>query len=134
MLSENKFMKVREYIQGTDQLTFSKKHLVICSSLKDLMALMKMNYKEIEAVAPDSENTLIKPHVMNAYQIKYQSIATLFDNDVAGIEAMQKYKDTYQIPGIRLELSKDLSDSVKDHGLNKVREQLTPLLTKALKP
>jgi len=134
MLSDNKFMKVREYIQGTDQLTFSKDYLIICSSLKDMLCLLKLGYKQVEVVAPDSENALIKPHVINAYRIKYKNICTLFDNDTAGIEAAKKYTEVYQIPAVKLELSKDLSDSVRDHSIKKVREVLTPLLTKTLKP
>ena len=128
-----KFIKVRDYIQGTDQLTMKTKYLVICSSLKDVMAFMKLGYKEAEAVAPDSENTLIPEHVINSYKLKYQSICTLFDNDEAGINAMQSYKDKYGIKSTLLPLSKDLSDSIKDHGILKVKEVLTPILKEALK-
>jgi hypothetical protein len=133
MVKENKFIKIREYIQGTDQLTYKTKYLVICSSLKDVMAFMKLNYKDVEAVAPDSENTLIPPHVITAYKLKYKGICTLFDNDKAGIEAMAKYGQRYELSGVILPLSKDLSDSMKDHGILRVKEELTPLLKSALK-
>jgi hypothetical protein len=129
---EHKFLKVKNYIQGTDQLKFDQPNLVICSSLKDAMCLTKFGYN-IEVVAPDSENTIIRREVMDIYKIKYKAICTLFDNDEAGIKAMKKYKDAYNIPAIHLTLEKDLSDSVKEHGIETVRKFLHPLLKEALK-
>ena len=96
------------------------------------MCLMKLGYKDLEVVAPDSENTLIPVHVMNAYRLKYQNICTLFDVDQPGLLAMENYKNKYGTESVILNLSKDLSDSVRDHGVNKVREVLTPLLKQAL--
>ena len=132
MTKDNKFVKIRDYIQGTDQLTYKTKYLVICSSLKDMMCFMRLGYKDIECVAPDSENVLISKHVVNSYLMKYERVCTLFDIDDPGLAGMKKYLDTYQIKGVKLELSKDLSDSVRDYGLDKVRQELTPLLKQAL--
>lgn len=133
MVKDHKFIKVREYIQGTDQLTYNKKYLVITSSLKDVMGFIKLGYPETESVAPDSENILIGSHVMDSYKLKYKGICTLFDNDKAGIEAMVKYEERYGIKGALLPMSKDLTDSMKDNNIIKVKEVLTPLLKKALK-
>lgn len=133
MVKDSKFIKVREYIQGTDQLTYKTKYLVICSSLKDVMAFMKLGYKEAEAIAPDSENTLIPAHVISSYKLKYKAVCTLFDNDKPGIDAMAKYGEKYDLNGVILPMSKDLSDSMKDHGILQVKEVLTPLLKQALK-
>lgn len=127
-----KFIKVRDYIQGTDQLTMKKKYLVICSSLKDVMAFDLLGYKDAEAIAPDSENTVISTHVIGSYQLKYKAICTLFDNDDAGKAGMFAYKQKYNLPMTVLPLSKDLSDSVRDHGILKVKQVLTPLLKQAL--
>lgn len=128
-----KFIKVRDYIQGTDQLTMQKKYLVICSSLKDMMSFTALGYKDAEVVAPHSENTIILPHVMTAYKLKYKAIAVLFDNDDAGRNAMRIYKDKYDIAGVNLLMEKDLSDSVKAHGIPAVLKELTPNLKLALK-
>jgi hypothetical protein len=133
MVRENKFIKVQDYIQGTDQLTMKVPFLVICSSLKDIMDFVKLGFNNAEAVAPDSENTLIPEHVIAAYRHKYKGVCTLFDIDEAGIKAMQTYKDKYSLPSVHLKMEKDLSDSVAAHGLHKVRETLTPLLKKALR-
>jgi hypothetical protein len=131
-VKDHKFIKVREYIQGTDQLTFQKQYLVICSSLKDLMGLAKLGFANVEQVAPDSENTLIPEHVITAYRHKYKSICTVFDNDEAGVAAMKKYKERYGLPAAHLKLEKDLADALAAHGPLKVKEVITPILRKAL--
>lgn len=128
LVKDYKFIKVQDYIQGMDQLTMKVPYLVICSSLKDVMAFTKLGYKNAEAIAPDSENTMIQEHVITALKHKYRAICTLFDNDPAGIESMKKYHTKYDLPYVILPMSKDLSDSVRDTTLTKVRETLTPLL------
>lgn len=131
MVKDLKFIKIKDYIQGTDQLFYQSKYFVINSSLKDIMFFNKLGYNA-ETVAPDSENTLIPEHIINSYRLKYQGICTLFDNDQAGIESAKKYETKYGIKSVILPLSKDLSDSGKEHGILKVKEILTPLLKEAL--
>jgi len=133
-VKDSKFIKVRDYIQGSDQLTLKVPYLVIGSSLKDIAAFRKLGFKNAEAIAPDSENTLIQEAYILSYKHKYESICTLFDNDNAGIKAMEKYKERYGLPFAHLQLSKDLSDSIRDHGLKLVRDTIQPLLTGILKP
>ncbi len=132
MVKDCKFIRIKDYIQGTDQLTFKVPYLVICSSYKDLIDFDTLGYSNAEAVAPNSENTLIPENVISAYKLKYKKICTLFDNDAAGIASMDKYQNRYNIPGVHLKLSKDLSDSIRDHGIHKVKEILTPLLKEVL--
>ena len=55
-----KFIKINAHLQGFDQLEYNQPYLVICSSLKDAMCLSQFNYN-LEVIAPDSENTVIKP-------------------------------------------------------------------------
>lgn len=133
MVKDSKFIKVREYIQGTEQLTYKTNYLIITSSMKDIMGLVKLHYPEIEIVAPDSENTLIGAHVINTYKSRYKNVCMLFDNDDAGIKAAKKYHDAYGLKNALLPMSKDLTDSIRDHGIRKVKEVLTPLLKQALK-
>lgn len=127
-----KFIKVTSYIQGLDQLKYIKPNLIICSSLKDAMCLRHFNFN-VEVIAPDSENTMIKPYVINNLKEKFLKIITLFDNDTAGHNAIKNYKDTYNIHGICLEIEKDLSDAVKLHGIDKIKKIIAPLLSKTLK-
>jgi hypothetical protein len=129
--SERKFLKIKKYIQGTDQLRYESKYLVITSSLKDIMALDSLGFG-VEIVAPDSENVLIEPNVIQSYKASYKAICVMFDNDEAGIRAMETYSREYRIPGVRLEMSKDISDSIKDHGSHAVQQILFPILKDTL--
>ena len=131
-VKESKFIKVRDYIQGTEQLVFDKPYLIITSSLKDLMAYHKLKISNSEAIAPDSENTMIPENIMSSISSKYQGVCVLFDNDEAGIRAAEKYKLRYGFDYVVLELEKDLSDAIKVHGIDKVRDNLLPLLKQTL--
>jgi len=130
---DRKFLKLGKYIQGTDQLDYKNKLLVITSSLKDLMCLINTGWS-LEAVAPDSENTLIREHIIMAYKHKYKKIITLLDNDEAGIRAMKKYKELYDIPYIHLQGEKDLSDNINKLGKKETETLLHKLIREKIKP
>jgi 5S rRNA maturation endonuclease (ribonuclease M5) len=125
---EKKFIKIQNYTQGMDQLQYDSKYLLIVSSLKDLMSFKKLGIGNIECIAPDSENTMIGESVINKLREKYSKIIVLFDNDEPGVKAAQRYQDKYDIPHVILDMSKDLSDSVRDHGIEPVRDKLLSLL------
>jgi hypothetical protein len=129
---EKKFIKVQNYIQGADQLTYTKDYLVITSSLKDLMTFIKLGYKNAEAIAPDSENSMISESVIEKLKTRYKAICVLFDNDSPGIVAAEKYKSKYGFKYVVFPVEKDLSDAVKAIGVNAVKEQLIPYLKEAL--
>ncbi len=129
---DKKFIKVENYIQGIDQLTYSTKYLIITSSLKDLTCFNMLGIGNIESIAPDSENSMIGETVMNKLILQYNKIIVLFDNDGPGKKAAERYKDKYGFNFIILDMSKDLSDSVKDHGIEAVRNKLFPLLKQIL--
>lgn len=127
-----KFLKLANYIQGSEQLSLTQDYLVITSSLKDVMAFNKLGFKKVECIAPDSENTMIKESSINKLKEKYKKICVLFDNDEAGINSMKKYKERYGLDYIILNMEKDVSDSIKVHGIQKVKEELFPLLKQVL--
>ena len=129
--STYKFHKVKSYIQGLDQLKYNKPYLVICSSLKDALCLKSIGYN-IEVLAPESENTMIKPHVIEYLKKKYKKVITLFDNDEAGKTAIEKYANTYNINGFALTICKDISDAMEKHGFDKVHAELKPLLKETI--
>lgn len=128
---KHKFFKAKQYLQGIDQLKYNQPYLVICSSLKDAMCLKGMGYN-LEVIAPDSENTLIKPHIIQHLKKKYKKVISLFDNDEAGKHAIQKYTDVYGIHGIHPNLCKDISDAMQTHGFDKVHKMMRPLLKETL--
>jgi len=131
-VKDSKFIKVRDYIQGSEQLTYDKPYLVITSSLKDLMAYNKLKISNSEAIAPDSENTMINESTISLLSKRYNSIIVLFDNDEPGIKAAEKYKSKYGFNYVILDLEKDLSDAIKVHGIDKVRDNILPLLKQTL--
>jgi hypothetical protein len=127
---DRKFIKVKNYIQGSEQLS-DNDFLLITSSLKDIMSIKSLNLR-IDLVAPDSENTMIPKEIMQKWRKKYKRIIVLFDNDEAGIKSMRKYREEYQTPALLLTLSKDPSDAVRDHGPRKVQERLVPLIDQSI--
>jgi len=128
---DKKFIKVTNCIQGWEQLG-NHTNLVITSSIKDVMSIKSLKL-EIDVIAPDSENTMLKQDIMEELQSKYKKIVVLFDYDDAGIKAMQTYKEKYPfIETTVLPMSKDVSDSIKDFGAKEVRNRLVPILDKKL--
>ena len=119
-----KFLIVESQIQGWDQIR-KKSRLFICSSLKDIMSMRSLNF-DGDYIAPNSENSYIDPIMnwINTYDEKY----VIFDNDIAGIKMMNTYKEKYGIPFLHINLSKDISDSVRDHGSQVVKDYMTRLL------
>lgn len=130
---EKKFIKVSNYIQGSEQLEYNQKYLIVTSSLKDLMCFDALQIGNTEAIAPDSENTMIGESSMEKLMKAYSKVIILFDNDDPGIKAAKRYQEKYGLNYIVLPLEKDLSDSVKKYGLDKVKEILFPLLKESLK-
>jgi DNA primase len=95
------------------------------------MCLLGMGYN-IEVIAPDSENTMIKPHIIEHLKKKYKKVITLFDNDEAGRNAIKRYADTYGINGFVPTISKDISDAMKEHGMDILHKHIRPLLKETL--
>ena len=126
-----KFIKVKPWLQGLDQLEFNQPYLVICSSLKDAMCLKQFGYN-IEVIAPDSENTVIKPYIIENFKKNYKKVVTLFDNDVAGHNAVNKYKQLYDVEGTWLDSSKDIADLVKEKGFTDAHKEIKVKLKSVL--
>lgn len=124
---DKKFMKLQNYTQGQEQLV-GEKYLLITSSLKDLMAFRRLGIKNIEAIAPDSENSILSEGIVKKLKSKYVKVIVLFDNDEPGINSMKRYKELYDLDYIHLDLEKDLADAVKKYGVEHVREYLFPQL------
>lgn len=128
---DKKFIKVTDYTQGIHQCT-GEKYLIITSSLKDIMSIKSLKLN-LDVIAPDSENTMLKLDIMEDLEKKYKKIIVLFDNDDAGIKSMQAYKEKYPFIEIALlPMSKDISDSIKDYGAKEVRNRLVPILDKKI--
>ena len=127
MQKKHKFIKIAAHLQGFDQLKYDKDYLIICSSLKDAMCLKSFNFG-LEVIAPDSENTMIKPYIIENMKSKYKKVLSLLDNDEAGHDAMVKYKKVHNIEPIYLKSEKDLSDAVAKYGFTAVEPKLFKLI------
>lgn len=123
--TEHRFINVKNCIQGWDQTSSDIDRLFICSSLKDVMSLYSLGISA-NIIAPQSETSNINTITdwVSFHKEKY----TIFDNDPAGIKAMQSYEDWYSIPYLVLPLSKDISDSVKEYGAKKVKAVLLSMI------
>ena len=129
---KSKFIKIKDYIQGSEQLTFTSKYLIITSSLKDMMAFETLGIKNVECIAPDSENSFIPVAEMQKLKSRYFKIIVIFDNDEAGIEATGRYAAKYETKYLIFPLAKDIADSVEQHGIVKTRDTMFQLLKNIL--
>lgn len=129
---EKKFIKVSDYIQGSDQNTNSE-FCFIVSSLKDAMALKTIGIRG-DFVCVDSENTLFTKPVIARLKRLYGegNIIVIFDNDIAGINNMKKYKELYNLKFCYLPYEKDPAEILKAHGIDETRRKVIPLINKKL--
>lgn len=128
---QGKFVKVGAYLQGADQLK-DRRCLLIVSSLKDGMSMRSLQL-DADFVAPDSENSLLTPPVIDALKHRYKKkVFVLLDRDEAGIYAMKEYRRRYGLTPLLLALEKDLSDSIRRYGALYVRDRLVPMIDRRL--
>ena len=126
-----KYIKVADYIQGTEQLSLNRPNLLITKSLKDIVGFRGLGIEEWDVIAPESENALIPADYMEVYKKRYKNIKTLFDNDEAGERAKLLYKEVYGLGFLDFNLGqKDLTDSLEVNGKEKVKQLLITLLLK----
>ncbi len=131
-LKENRFVKVRNHIQGVDQLQFIHPTLMITKSLKDIVAMSKFGW-ETEFVAPDSENVILPQEFIGEMKVKYKNLIVLFDNDDAGYNAAARYKEIYNIDSVVCPLAKDPTDAIRDFGVDKTKESIESLIKQVIK-
>lgn len=121
-------------IQGIKQIPEKGKLLVITKSMKDVMCLYSLG---IPAIAPNSEHLFISDDVLNNLKSRFKHIIVLYDNDLAGINGMNKIKHLHPdliyswIP--RKLGSKDISDLYKSIGVLKLKALISKYLKKLFK-
>ena len=105
-------------IQGWQMLNFDIKKLYLVSSLKEVIVLYEQG---VQAIAPNSESTLISPKVMNFLKF-YWDIEILYDWDKAGLINARKHSVKYNLPISKLQFkkmkTKDLSDFREIYGFS----------------
>ena len=126
-----KFITINnDYVAGSEHEE-GNRYYGILSSWKDALSFKGLGLS-IDLKVPSSENTFFSKEFMKELKRKYKGGFTLLDIDDAGIKAMLHYKNEHKINSVKLSLSKDFSDSIRDHGKQKVRNTVVPLIHKAL--
>lgn len=130
--STKKFIKVNNYIQGSEQ-NDNNQYCFIISSLKDIMALKTIGIKA-DMYAPDSENTMLSNYMINKFINNYgkDNILVIFDNDKPGIEAMKKYNEMYGLKYCYIPYEKDPALILKNNGIDEARRRIVPYINKKL--
>jgi hypothetical protein len=118
-----KFIKVKDYIQGSEQLTFTHSTLLIVSSMKDGLCTTMMSL-DSEFIAPDSENSLIPDDMIKMYISSYEYVYVIFDNDATGLRCMKKYNEKYGLPYCQISISKDIAAGVELESFKATEEDL----------
>ena len=104
-------------IQGMKQLPETGDILVITKSMKDLMLFYELG---VTAIAPNSENIFITENQYNRLKERFKNIIVFYDNDLPGIQGLQRIK--HQYPDIKVAFiprkynAKDISDFYKTYG------------------
>lgn len=129
--THTKFMSIKPSYEIGSEHKEGNKFYVILSSWKDAMSFKSLGLS-LDIKVPSSENSYFSKEYMKILKKDYKGGFSLLDADDAGKKAMLHYKDKYNLNFIWLPLSKDFSDSIKDHGIQKVRNTVIPLIHKAL--
>lgn len=131
---KSKFFIINPFeIQGYNQLDYSCDYLIITSSMKDLLTIKSFNIKNLTGIAVLNETVKLNSGVMSSLFKKFKKIFILLDNDKAGIKSTQEYVLLYpNLVPLYLTLSKDISDSVVEYGVDFTKKELYKLIKSKL--
>lgn len=108
---ENKWMNKHKWdvVQGWSQMVLKGKLLIITKSLKDTMLLAELGYN---AIAPQSETSFLKKHILEQLKKRFEKIIIFLDNDEVGIKQAKLYSEQFNLPYIHIPIGepKDISD------------------------
>jgi hypothetical protein len=82
-----------DWLQGEHQLPKTGKHLIIQSSMKDIIAVAK-RYK-LPSVAPNGEHGIIPKYKLDDYEKRFDYISVLYDSDKQGILAAERFNTDF---------------------------------------
>jgi hypothetical protein len=109
-------------IQGWHLLDPNIRECKLVSSMKEIGVLYEQG---IQAIAPNSESTIIPPKIMNFLKF-YWDLEILYDWDKAGRFHAQKHSNLYNLPVNKLQYEyfdvKDISDFRKKYGFYNTKE------------
>jgi hypothetical protein len=129
---KGKFVKVKDYIQGSEQMRPNKKFCLIMASIKDVGAFKELGFSQFNCIIPDSENVDLPKDIIEKLLIDHEYVFTMFDNDLAGMKRMVHYKKEYNIPYIHFNIEKDFAQCRFDHGKHNTKIFFTNIFKKHL--
>lgn len=109
-----------DVIQGWNQLPETGNLLFITKSLKDVCSLRSIGYYSI---APQSESSFLKLHVLDQLRKRFERIIIYYDNDLAGLEMSAKFSKETGLERFYNPIGhpKDPSDFIKFYGKNNLK-------------
>ena len=82
-------------LSGWSQMADSGEMLIIASSLKDAMCLHDLGYENV--IAPQTENYIHKPHIIDILKSRFKLIYIFYDYDEAGVRASNSICKMYNL-------------------------------------
>ena len=131
MRTESRFLNntSKKLLQGYKQLPKTGDLLVISKSMKDIMAMYEFN---IPAVAPNSETLFINDKQLEEFKQRFKHILVFYDNDRPGRYNMAKIRREHPELNyyfLSKSLSKDFTDTIKQVGVDKMRELVNQFMS-----
>ena len=119
----------KKLLQGYHQLPKTGDLLVITKSMKDVIAFYGFG---IAAVAPNSETLFVNDKQLEEFKQRFKHILILYDSDRPGLRNMAKIRrehpelNYYFLPEY---LSKDFTDTIKQVGIDKMKELVNQFMS-----
>jgi len=113
-------------IEGYDQLPLNGKILVLTKSLKDCMCYYTLG---IPAISLQGEANKLEQDLVDKLLKRFDLIIVNYDNDPPGIKATESLVNQYKFKHFYIDDEKDLSDYIKQFGIDKAKK----LINKKLK-
>ncbi len=108
-------------VQGDNLLPENGDLLVITKSFKDVGTIRKFKDLNINAIAPNSESTIISSDKIEEYKKRFKRVILLFDADTElAMRNSIEHSNIYKIPSVYIPESsnyKDISDYIKGEGV-----------------
>lgn len=108
-------------IEGLDQLDESGDLLIITKSLKDVMVYHEL---DINAISLPSESSRLTINTLANLKASFKRIVINMDNDTQGVISTNKIVAEYGLESFYIDNTKDLSDYVKEFGIDNAREMI----------
>jgi hypothetical protein len=117
-------------IEGYNQLSLTSKTLIITKSLKDVMIYRLLS---IDAISLQGEANRLDEDIYNELSRRFDNIIVNYDDDNAGNSGVLRLYNQYGLKHFFIDDHKDVSDYVKENGLDKAKEMINNKLHECTK-